>query len=121
VIDDTKKVIYCSPVCSGLVHSEHNLCLPHHDDNDSQVPQIIQSQVSSKGEQQHQGKLATMPNVLPNVLLGCTVLLPSNDDGEHLQAILVKKILQHDQNDDGQPVKIQFLVKNVGEAHAEEI
>jgi len=45
--------------------------------------QIIQSQVPSKGDQ-HQGELATMPSVLPDDLLGRTVLLPPNNDGEHL-------------------------------------
>jgi len=39
--DDTKKVIYCSSVRSALVQSEHNLCLPRLDGDDSQVPQII--------------------------------------------------------------------------------
>ena len=72
-----------------------------------------------KGEQ-HQGELTTIPNVLPDDLLGCTVLLPPNDDGERLRATIVKKIIDHDQDVDGQSAKIQFLV-NVGEDRSEEI
>jgi len=75
--------------------------------------------VPLKGEQ-NQGELATIPNVLPDDLLGCTVLLPPNDDGECLRATIVKKIIKHDQDVDGQPAKIQFLV-SVGEDRAEEI
>jgi len=70
--------------------------------------------------EQHQGELATIPNVLPDDLLGCTILLPPNDDGECLQATIVKKTIDHDQDVDGQPAKIQFLV-NVGTDCAEEI
>jgi len=59
-----------------------------------------------------------MPNDLLNDQLGHTVLLPPNDDGEHFRATIVKKIIDHDQDVDGQPTKIQFLV-NVGEDCAE--
>jgi len=61
-----------------------------------------------------------MANVLPDNLLGCNVLLSPNYDGAHLQATIGKKIIEDDQDVDGQPAKIQIIV-NVGKDCAEEI
>ena len=67
-----------------------------------------------------QGELATLPTVLPDELIGCSVLLPPSDDGEHLRATIVKKIIDHDEDVEHHPAKVQFLV-NVGNDQAEEI
>jgi len=61
-----------------------------------------------------------MPNVLPNELQSCTVLLPINDDSECFWATIVKKIIDHDHDVDGQPAKTLFLA-NVDKDCAEEI
>jgi len=69
--------------------------------------------------EQLKGSLLPCPMFLLDNLLVNTVLLPPNDDVEHFRATIFKKIIDHYQDVDGQPAKIQFLV-NAGEDCAKE-
>jgi len=79
--DDTKQVLYHSTVCSALVPSEHNLHLPHLDNDDSSAPQVIQSWVPLKGEKlqgEHASTLLPMHTIAPDELIGHSILLDAN-------------------------------------------
>ena len=103
----------------ALVSGEHNLQLSYLDGDDLNVLQVIQSRVHSKGEQS-QGEPTRMPTISPDELLGRSVLLPPNEDGEHFHPKIVHKIIDHEKDILDQPEMIQFLV-NVGSEQAEEI
>jgi len=51
-----------------------------------------------------------MPTISPDDLLGRSVLLPPNDEGERFHAKIVCKIIDHDKDLLDQPEMIQFLV-----------
>ena len=79
--DDTKQVLYRSTVCSALVPSEHNLRLPHLEDDDSSAPQVIRSWVPLKGEKlqgEHASTLLPMHTIAPDELIGHSILLDAN-------------------------------------------
>jgi len=61
-----------------------------------------------------------MPTISPDDLLGRSVLLPPNDEGECFHAKIVCKIIDHDKDLLDQPEMIQFLV-SVDNECAEEV
>jgi len=87
-----------------LISSECNLCLPHLDSDKSKFLPIIQSCIPSK-RKLIKGELDTLPTVLPDGLIGHSVLLHLTDDGDCLQDIIVNKSIDHDDDIKHQPAK----------------
>jgi len=120
--DDTKQVLYQSTVHSALVPSECNLHLPHLEDDDSSAPQVIRSRVPLKGEklQGEHPSISPMHTIAPDELIGRSILLPPNEEGERYRAKIVQKIIEHGNTIEGHPDKVQFMV-NIDKDGAEEI
>lgn len=79
--DDTMKVLFRSTVRSALNLNERNRRLPQLDELDLNAPQVIRSRSDSKGESS-QAVLPTMPTIPPDTLIGRSILLPEDQNGE---------------------------------------
>jgi len=108
--DDTKQVLYRSTVRSALVPSERNLRLPHLEDDDSSAPQVIRSRVPLTGEklQGEHPSISPMHTIAPDELIGRSILLPPNEEGERYRAKIVQKIIEHDNTIEGHLTKFNL-------------
>jgi len=58
--------------------------------------------------------------VVPDDLIGCSILLPPNEEGERYCAKIVQKIIEHENTIEDHPDKVQFMV-SIDKDSAEEI
>jgi hypothetical protein len=84
--DDTKKIIYHSNIHSALDPKSHNLHLDPLN-SDERLKPIIQSCHDSPDHGE-----SGMPIVNPNDLIGCTFLMPQQEDGQQFRTHIVQAI-----------------------------
>ncbi len=124
--DDTKKIIARSNVRSALTPGERNLRLGRLEGETDSKPikmHIRSSRDGLDGLDQDDSSLppmATMPEIPLDDIVGRTLLLEPNEDGEILRAKVIKAIESIDSHGHAHPEKIKFLV-SCGDDKADEI
>jgi hypothetical protein len=102
--DDTRKILYCLNIRSAVDLKTRNLRMDPL--NDTVESPIIRSRHDSS---LHGERRADMPIIDPNDLVGCTFLLPQQEDGQHFRARIVKALDDYESDLGTQPDRIRFL------------
>lgn len=121
LMDDTRKIIYRSNICSALDPNSQNLCMDLLND-DNLVQPIIKSQHDSYStdSSDHGENSCAMLVVDPNDRVGCTFLMPPQEDGQCFCACIVRATEDHEQDLANDPDRIHFLC-SVNDDQFEEI
>jgi hypothetical protein len=113
LMDNTRKIIYRANIRSVLDPDSRNLCMEPLNDDKVLAP-IIKSRhdsdpVDSPDHGEENDLTMPMPVVDPNDLVGCTFLMPPQEDGQRFHARIVRAIEDHERNLAKDEDRIHFL------------
>jgi hypothetical protein len=110
LMDDTRKIVFCSNIRSALDPNCWNL---HMDplNKDPVLKPIIKSPSDTDDLHYGESSGATLMTIVdPNDLVGCTFLMPPQEDGQRFHARIVHAIIEQAQGLAKEPEQIKFRI-----------